>query len=678
MPPDDNDNPGADTQQPAPPEIPDSFIASPAVPAWDRVDTLILLGVFALALLVRLIYVLQLRASPLFDWPIMDAAYHDEWAQAIAEGRPFVTGPYFRAPLYPWLLGAVYSLFGRGFLLPRLLQICLGAASCSLLYLLGRSTFGRTTGLLAAVAAATYWVFCYFEAELLIVPLIVFLDLLLLCLVMWAGHRTGLPRWLLAGVVLGLSAIARPNVLIFAPVVLVWLFLRWRRSATWSALGFVCGCLIPVLPITARNYFVGHDRVLISSQGGVNFFIGNNPHSDGVTAVVPGTPADWWGGYFESIRLAERACGRPLKPSEVSQFYFKQGLRFWVEQPGAAVALLLHKLKLFWTPRELGNNKDPQFFADKYTPIVRFLPLGFGLIAPLGLAGMLLHWRQGVRLLPLWGFVLVYMAGVVAFFVNSRFRVPVIPVLLLYSAVAVVWGVQRARAAEWSRLGGVLVVLAVMGLLYWRVTATGLAVSDAHSYQTLSMTLLERGQPEQAMAYARQWVQIDPANPTARVALARILDACGEKDAAISELRGVLRTDPMHPQALKLLTTFLAQTQRHAEAIGILRARYSANPHDMGIANLLAWFLVTSPQAELRNGMEAFQLAQAANATTQGRVVEVLDVLAATHAELGQFDEACRIAEEAIELAKTSRQTVLAQKIAARLARYRDYRPYRE
>ena len=77
--------------------------------AQARLERLLLLLLFALALGLRVAHVLAYRASPLFEEPQMDALYHVEWARALAAGREYQDGPYFRAPLYPWLLGAVFA-----------------------------------------------------------------------------------------------------------------------------------------------------------------------------------------------------------------------------------------------------------------------------------------------------------------------------------------------------------------------------------------------------------------------------------------------------------------------------------------------------------------------------------------------------------------------------------------
>ena len=202
----------------------------------------------------------------------------------------------------------------------------------------------------------------------------------------------------------------------------------------------------------AYNAIVGHDRVLISSQSGVNLYIGNNERSDGSSAIVPGTRPDWWGGYYDSIALAEADMGRALKPSEVSAWYTRKSFAFWRDHPSQAMALLGFKLRLFWTDWELGNNHDERFFALEFGPVLRWLPIGFGWLAPFGLLGFLLATRRVRSLFPLWIFLPVYTVSVVAYFVCARFRVPVLPVLMIFAAYAAVHLVDALRARRWSNV----------------------------------------------------------------------------------------------------------------------------------------------------------------------------------------------------------------------------------
>jgi tetratricopeptide (TPR) repeat protein len=505
-------------------------------------------GIVVLAFGLRVAYVLQLRSSPQFEHPAMDELYHDEWAQSIAAGKLYQEGPYFRAPLYPAFLAAVYRVCGHEYLAPRIVQALLGALGCGLVFLIGRQVFGRAVGAVAGLVAAGYWMLVYFDGELLIPTLIVPLDLLLIWLLLRAEQSPTALRFGAAGVVLGLSAIARPNVLLFAPAIVIWLLLRqrgaWRRALLHAA-AITAGCLLVVLPITVRNYVVGKDLVLIAAQGGVNFYIGNNPASDGRTAVVPGTPADWWGGYRATVARAEAARGRTLKASEVSDYYYEQAWQFIRQQPAQALRLLGLKLLLFWRSWEISNNKDIYFWTAEFTPLLRYLPIGFGVVGPLGLVGLALCWRRRGELFPLWGFVLIYMVSIVIFFCTSRYRMPVVPVLILLGTHAAFQSVATVRERRWKAAGCWLLLLAV-------------AVAFVNS-------------PIGPQRYTSE--------PLSQVMVADAYDRQGDKAQAIEHFRRAAELEPGYLMAQHRLGVLLLREGRLPEAVAALRAAATATPN---------------------------------------------------------------------------------------------------
>jgi len=580
---------------------------APGPAPWSpRKDLLLLGGIFLLALVLRLAYLSQLRSSPLFEHPQMDARIHDEWARAIAGGDTYWEGPYFRAPLYPAVLAAVYKVFGPGYLAPRIVQSVLGALSCCLLYLLGRSLFGRAVGAVAGFAAATYWMLIYFDGELLIASLIVFLDLALLLLLVRAGQKPTLLRYGLAGILLGLSAIARPNILLFAPAVVVWILVQHRRvlpRAAGYVAGLTAGCLLVVLPITVRNHVVGGDAVLIASQGGVNFFIGNNEYSDGMTAIVPGTPADWWGGYHAAVERAEQARGRELKPSEVSDYYYGQAWAFMREQPGSALRLMVRKLGLFWSRREISNNKGIYFWTEEFTPLVRLLPLGFGLVGPLGVMGLALCWRRRLELFPLWGFVLVYMVSVVLFFCTARFRMPVLPPLILLGVYALFETVAGLRRRRWATVGvSGLALLAAAALIHGVPRAAQVRRDSIQSFVRLGSAYRDIGDVQRAEQSLRTVLETAPDYLSARYELGTLLARAGRHEEAIAEL-GRAATLPPRPDRYEtqaLLTkvhvnlgSALGEAGRDHEALWHYRAAMELDeagvPPDifLGVADVL-------------------------------------------------------------------------------------------
>src|SRR5579862_2966758 len=160
-------------------------------------------GVMMLALAVRLLHVWAIRSTLLFDQPVSDAHAYDAWAQRIAAGEWIGRGVFYQAPLYPYVLGALYAVTGRDLLIVRLCQALLGAAACVLLGVAGRRLFSLRVGVVAAAALAI-WPSAVF-ADALIQKSV--LDTLLMCALLAAlAGAIDRPRprsWVLVGLMLG-------------------------------------------------------------------------------------------------------------------------------------------------------------------------------------------------------------------------------------------------------------------------------------------------------------------------------------------------------------------------------------------------------------------------------------------------------------------------------------------
>jgi hypothetical protein len=295
--------------------------------------------IFAGALPLRVLYLSQYAGSPFFWVPALDSLYHDLLAQAIARGRSEPEA-FFRAPLYYHFLGGVYWLLGHSFWTVRFIQAAIGSASCVLLYLIGQRVFRPVVGLLAAASMALYGPLVFFDGELLTPVLEVFLDLGCIWLVLRAIESGSGRLWLAAGLVLGLSAITRPNVLVALPVVLWWLWMQRKQTrpslrALIAAIVFTLGTMAAPALVTLRNHQVSGDAVFIASQGGINLFLGNRPEADGFT---PSTPRRYHfeGVYEDSValfgqRAAEEAMGRRLSASEAQSYWVRRVLQWWRE-----------------------------------------------------------------------------------------------------------------------------------------------------------------------------------------------------------------------------------------------------------------------------------------------------------------------------------------------------------
>ena len=420
-----------------------------------------LVAVVLCSLILRLIYLAEVRHNPFFEHPRLDALFHDIWAQGIASGDVIGNKVFFRAPFYPYFLAAFYAVFGHNYVVPRIAQHLLGILSLVVLYLLARRLFGIRTAVAATLLASFNAILIYFEGELLFDSLLVLACLIWLLIIEKCREQHSPRLWLWAGIVYGVICCIRPPFLAIAP--LLFGGLAWNSFASGSGregrrivFALVLGCLLPILPITIRNYIVGNDLVLIAYQGGVNFFIGNNPEADGHSSMMPGPRGASWENRDETY-LVEKELGHPPSPSEESWFWYKKGIQFMVDEPLQYASLLAKKAYLFWNWYEIPNNQNFYSFR-KYSALLRLLPIGFWLVGPLGLLGIIMAVRERRNLFPI-GFVLSYAAIMILFFVCDRFRLPIVPFLCIFGAYALVSIFDMTRRKEWRRL----VTAGVMG-----------------------------------------------------------------------------------------------------------------------------------------------------------------------------------------------------------------------
>lgn len=522
-----------------------------------------LLIVVVAGFVLRLVYVLHARANdPLFFAPQMDALYHHRWALAVRAGVEFINDAYFRAPLYPLFLGLCYRLFGPDLFAVRVAQALLGAANCGLVYLIARrigvhpnrisaveDRIGqrqRLVPLVSGLAMACYPMALYFDGELLIPALLVPLVLAGLLLLLRSLELDR--QWLLPGLAFGLAAICRPNVLAFVAAAVIWLFLKYRGQAWKPVLLVLIGVSIPITPVTVRNCAKSGRLVPIAWQAGTNFYIGNNPNSDGVTAVLPGTRASWWGGYNDVKRAAELAQGRALSGPDIDRHWLGKGLEFWQQQPGKAIALTLRKTYLFFAGFEVSNNRDIYFFKqftflDALVFRTPFFKFPFGLLVPLAVMGAYVLRRRWRQFLSFYLFTGAYALSFIVFFVTARYRMPLVPLLLML-AVAGVFELARLR-------GGKLLtplVLFVVSFAFFNLDLAGRFRPNLAQAHFLAGTGLEAtGRTEAALEQLHKALEHDSALNVLELE-ATLLLAQGRPEPAERAALAAVRLGPDDPE----------------------------------------------------------------------------------------------------------------------------------
>jgi len=507
---------------PAPPD---------SAPRYGRLDFRSFV-VFGVALTIRLVYVAQIRGAPYFDVPLVDGPNYFRMADAIASGS--LTGGhevFWQPPLYPYFLALLFVTIGRGMAGIYAVQAAVGSLSCVLVYLIGRRLFDQSAALCAGLIAALYGPLVYFDAQPL-VPVLHVVLVLAAMLLLLRGAAFG------AGAAWGLAAAATPNILLVVPAASWWIGRRLRSRAAWL---FVLGVALPVLVVAARNLVVAGDTVLISSNGGLNFYVGNNPDYERTIRLRPG-------GEFE--RLAQEPGNLGIvKPSARSRYFASRAWRFLRDYPGEALRLYARKSLDLVAGREIPRNQDAYVYRRESTLLALLLwrhgvSFPFGVIAPLALAGLAAGWRgdpdpdrrAGLRLLLL--YAAFYSLSVVVFFPTDRYRLPLVPVAALLAGRFLAGGRDAVRRPH-------VIAALLCGVVLFNLDA----FNPGESYPeeealNRAYALRSKGRVEEARDAYRQAIALNPHRIDPYNSLAAMAADEGRWDEAIRRYTELLQEAP--------------------------------------------------------------------------------------------------------------------------------------
>lgn len=485
---------------PPPVEI-DSAKVTPAS-SERRTPWTLLFALLVVAFALRFTYIRQIETPP-----FSDMADYETMALNLLDGEglvmntPHLVYKAYRPPLYPLFIAGVYRTLGISPENVRLVQAVLSTLTVLLVFFIARevvsgrdpqneslSRFRSATvvGLIAAGLFAFEESSIFLGGQLLSETLFTFLLVALAYLVLRGSRKPGLGGATLIGILGGCLILTRPlagPLFLFA---VYWFFLRSRKfhpppPASWKEFSLLDSPYSPplialvyaaviVLSWGIRNQAVLGEFVPVSTNGGVNFYLGHHE----------GFGYDSF-GRKEDIRAALRARGILDEVTEAKVFTHT-GLNFIVNNPGQTLINTGKKIDyLFLEPADWRTLFQPwkwwDYLESPYRPwpwetndrAVRFWPVrdeGGKLRMPTHRDWF---WKEGRLPLVFWGWpmvlltvfglavglgrfknlslpvgvVLFYVLALLIFFTNARFRAPIIPFLYLFAAIGVArmfWG----------------------------------------------------------------------------------------------------------------------------------------------------------------------------------------------------------------------------------------------
>jgi 4-amino-4-deoxy-L-arabinose transferase-like glycosyltransferase/Tfp pilus assembly protein PilF len=406
---------------------------------------------FFLGLIIRIIYLFFLSKNPILLTPVLDAEYYLEWAKEISTNSFWGNKVFFAEPLYAYILALLMMLSPSHVItLTISIQVILGSFLSVIVFLLTKKIFDRSTGLIAGIITAFYGPFIFYDFLLLKTSLEVFLLTLFILFFIITTNSAKKWRYIISGILLGIIVILKGTSLILLPFIITFILLYDKQAYKQQLIRccvFILGFLLVVFPVTFRNYLISKDFVLTNYSIGMNIYQGN-----------------WWGGdgslkqpYFirahprfeevDSYKMAEAFKGRDLKPSEVSGFWINKTIAENLDNPFRLPKLIGNKILILLNNTELGDNYDYNVYK-KAIPFLNVLP-DFRFILPVGLTGLLLfifskrffqvfkNQNSNTKTKSFLVFtILLYSLVIIVGHVNSRYRLPLIPLFIILASAA--------------------------------------------------------------------------------------------------------------------------------------------------------------------------------------------------------------------------------------------------
>ena len=556
------------------------------------------MAILVFASMTRLLYLLAYRLDPFSSHLLHDANRYRQWASTLASGQVWEHGAFYQAPLYPFLVAAVYRVFSPAPMVVYSIQCVFGVLTIFLVWRTARRAYDDMTGLVAAGLVALYAPLVFFETKLLPASLAVLLSALLIERMQVADSSRRDYAWLIPGAVLGLAALTNAGLLLMGLLGSIWILLDrprpWRQRLiriTFFALG--SGLLI--LPVTARNHRASGEWVLVSTNGGVTCYQGNNPNAVGVFSTPPGFSGKISQQREESRRLAEAETGQPMGDGAVSSFYFGKASAYLVGDPMHAAALVAKKLML-----AVANEEQPLEYNQRldFNSFRLLFPLPFAVIV--ALAAIRPFARPGPGSgprseTPILLLGLTQLVVLLVFYVSGRYRLPVVPGLAAIAG----WGaisLWRSLAARERRAGVMATAAVVVGafsLAYVPLTRGELREQQlAMGYIDRAAALWEVDRRDEAIEAMRRSLDIDPVFAERHLDLARVLYQVGRFDEAEHAAREAIRRDPQSVEALFFFGVLCVEQRRLEEAASVFADILRREPTHESTANNLLGVLI--------------------------------------------------------------------------------------
>lgn len=430
-----------------------------------------IISVFSLALFVRIVYNVTIAHDyqPIFDAGLYDAiARHliDEHCFCLYASHPTVS----RSPLWPVVIGILYTFTGQQEFYARLFYCFLGSGTCMLIYLFARDLFGKRVALFSGILAATYTGLFIWDGWLYSESLYTFCVVFFVYSLYRLQHTLYVakppseqkqPLWhrqpqtarlrlvTLCGVFLALAALTRPNGILLLVLVYLWGLIVVRAGIIpWQivvrdALIITCITTLIIAPWTYRNYNVTKTFVFVSIGMGE---VLNGTYNDQVVSG-PLSARGMWSPPQGSI-THDNINYTPANDKADTQHALN-----WIRTHITATFYLLWlHFTNTWIPYTYSHGLpfEESFSLPSSKIFIEIITIMTWIVYSLAGFGLITTWKRWrLHLMPVYLFFCLILFQNMVFYGDMRFRSPLEPFLVLLAGGAI-WYLRKSP--KWKRM----------------------------------------------------------------------------------------------------------------------------------------------------------------------------------------------------------------------------------
>jgi len=417
-----------------------------------RFMSMCLIAILVIAAAVRLGYLNQLQSNPLpffaSQWESFDQYRFMELVNKFVGGNWLGTEVTRYSPAYSYIIAVLFKIFVNNINIIFVFQSFMGILAVYVMYRAVSLLFSnKKIGLIAAFITALYSPLVFYEGAILRASLIAYFNLIGFYFFLKAIKKPGYKYFFIAGIIIGISMVLRPNVI---PILVIPYLLATKRFKAFkykiaAVLLFILGASFVILPLNVRNRALGRD-VLISYQGPSSFWIGNTYDSTGIGVPRRGLrnklAAEGKGSLTETCRILYREI---------------------TKHPVAYKNLYLLKLKMFLNGYEIPANFSYDLFKKNHS-MLKMSFFNFSIICPLALLGIFLAYNKYRYINIVYLLLFALSFSVVVFHIQGRYRIPSVPFFIVLSSFTIYWFIYMMREKRFIALSCALSALAIISL----------------------------------------------------------------------------------------------------------------------------------------------------------------------------------------------------------------------